>query len=81
MLTPVLGLSGTLAARLGLPRPSSSIVAVPVQDAQAALGMLDAAGVRAAAPAGVIRLSPHVYNTADDVERAAALLGPLVTTG
>ncbi|MDP9471457.1 MAG: aminotransferase class V-fold PLP-dependent enzyme [Chloroflexota bacterium] len=81
VLTPVLGLSGTLADRRGLPRPSSSIVAVPVHDAQAALGMLDAAGVRAAAPAGVIRLSPHVYNTADDVERAAALLGPLVTTG
>ena len=80
-LAPVHGLAAQLAERLGLPRPGSSIVAVPVTDAPAALDLLAAVGVRAAAPAGVVRLSPHVYNTVEDLDRAVAVLKPLMHTG
>ena len=76
-LAPVLDFSAALAERLGLEPPTSSIVAVPVADACAALATLRAAGVRAAAPGGLVRLAPHVYTTAGDVDRAAAVLAPL----
>lgn len=78
VLAPVLDLSARLASQLGLRPPSSSIVAVPVDDASAVLSMLAAAGVRAAAPADLIRLSPHVYNTAGDLDRVVDVLAPLV---
>lgn len=73
-----LRLAADLADQLGLHRPASSIVAVPVDQPAAVLAQLRSAGIRAAAPAGVIRLSTHVYTTADDIERAATMLAPLV---
>lgn len=67
-----LELAADLAARLGLPPPGTSIVAVPVDDATTALAALDEQGIRAAAPGGKLRLSTHVWNTAAEVERTAA---------
>jgi selenocysteine lyase/cysteine desulfurase len=66
-----LALAADLAARLGLPKPGASIVAVPVADAQAALAALDEQGIRAAAPAGLVRLSTHLWNTEEEIARAA----------
>lgn len=73
-LAPVRDLSADLADRLGLDPPTSSIVAVPVENARAALATLRAAGIRAAAPGGVVRFAPHVYTTTDDIARAAAVV-------
>jgi cysteine desulfurase / selenocysteine lyase len=55
---------------LGLAEPSASIVSLRVQDAETAEGALATLGVRCAARGGNIRLSPHVYNTVDDIDRA-----------
>ena len=70
-LLPPLELAADLAARLGLPEPGASIVAVPVADAAAALAALEEQGIRAAAPGGKVRLSTHVWNTAEEIARAA----------
>jgi selenocysteine lyase/cysteine desulfurase len=76
-----LGLATDLAARLGLPAPGASIVAVPVDDASAVLAALDEQGIRAAAPGGKLRLSTHVWNTAEDVTRAADAVTRLACAG
>ena len=39
---------------------------------------LAALGVKAAVRAGSVRLSPHVYNTVDEIDRTAAALGRFV---
>ena len=71
-------LANRLAAGLGLEEPSSSIVSLRVPDAEAAENSLAAMGVRCAARGGNIRLSPHVYNTAADVDWAIDALSPLL---
>jgi selenocysteine lyase/cysteine desulfurase len=63
-------LAGRLASGLGLAEPSASIVSLHVRDAEAAETTLAAQGVRCAARGGNIRLSPHVYNTIDEIDRA-----------
>jgi selenocysteine lyase/cysteine desulfurase len=70
----VLGLSDRLAAGLGLPKPTSSIVTMAAPDAEAAEVALNQAGVRCAARAGNVRLSPHVYNTEEEIDRAVEAL-------
>ncbi len=45
-------------------------MSVRVEDAEAAEVRLAELGVRCAARGGNIRLSPHVYNTAADVDAA-----------
>jgi selenocysteine lyase/cysteine desulfurase len=72
LLQGPLDLAADLAARLGLPKPGASIVAVPVDDAAAALAALEERGIRAAAPGGQVRLSTHLWNTGDEVALAAA---------
>ena len=67
----VTGLADTLRARLGMPPAGSAIVAVHQPGAAAALA---AAGIRAATRAGAARLSFHLYNTGDDLDRAAEAL-------
>jgi selenocysteine lyase/cysteine desulfurase len=74
LLTEPLALAGRLAQRLGLPRPVGSILSVPVEDAESVRVELARAGIKAAVRAGSVRLSTHVYNTADDVDRAASAL-------
>jgi selenocysteine lyase/cysteine desulfurase len=49
----------------------SAIVSVDVEDGVA---RLERAGIRAAARAGGLRVSFHLYNTPDDVEAALAAL-------
>ena len=71
-------LARRLASGLGLPPPSGSIVSLEVADADAAERSLAAMGVRCAARGGNIRLSTHVYNTEDDVERALEALARFV---
>lgn len=71
-------LAGRLASGLGLAQPSASIVSLRVHDAETAETSLAAMGVRCAARGGNIRLSPHVYNTVDDVDRALDALSNLV---
>lgn len=67
-----------LARRLGEPPPEASVVSVPVADAGAVLALLRAAGIRAGAPAGRIRLAPHVYNTPAEIDQVVELLTPHV---
>lgn len=68
------GLADELCARLDLPPAGSAIVSVPWDGAAERLG---AAGLVVAARAGAARLSFHLANTGDDVERAVrALTGP-----
>lgn len=67
-------LAQRLAQHLGLQAPSSTIVSVPVADAESLRRQLARAGVKAAVRAGSVRLSTHVYNTAEDVDRAATVL-------
>jgi selenocysteine lyase/cysteine desulfurase len=54
------------------------VVSVPVADSEAVLAALRAAGIRAGAPAGRIRLAPHVYNTPEEIDRVVAVLTPYV---
>ncbi len=70
LLGEVVHLARQLAARLGLPEPRGSVVSVPVEDAEAVRAELSGAGIQAAVRAGSVRLSPHVYNTSGDVDRA-----------
>ena len=70
-------LANRLASGLGVEEPSASIVSLRVHDAEAAEIALAEVGVRCAARGGNIRLSPHVYNTADDVDRAIDALAAL----
>lgn len=65
------GLADRLRAGLDLPPGDSAIVAVDRPDAAARLA---GAGVRTAVRAGRVRLSCHLYNTDDDVDRALAAL-------
>lgn len=65
------GLADEFRAAMGMPPAGSAIVSVAVPDS---LEKLKAAGVRASARAGRARLSFHLYNTLDDVERAVHAL-------
>lgn len=56
----------------------AGIVSFLVTDFQAASARLDRAGViHSVRGGGVIRLAPHIYNTADEMDRVLAVLGTL----
>jgi selenocysteine lyase/cysteine desulfurase len=74
LLAAPLALAGRLSETLGLPRPVSSIVSVPVADADKVRDELNRTGIKAAVRAGSVRLSTHVYNTVEEVDRAVAAL-------
>lgn len=74
LLMSVLELSGQLASALDLPPPTSSLVAVPMPDASGTAASLAREGIRCAARADYLRLSPHAYNTGGDIDRAASVL-------
>lgn len=67
-----LALAARLREGLGLPPAASAIVALDAGPEGAA--RLAAAGIRCATRAGRVRLSFHLYNTEDDVDRALAAL-------
>jgi len=71
-------LARELATSLGLPPPASTLVSVPVDDAERLRAELQQAGIKAAVRAGGVRLSTHVYNTREQVERATAILARFV---
>jgi len=71
-------LARRLAVHLGLPEPAGSVIGVPVDDAASVRAHLTAAGIKTADRAGGVRLSPHVYNTAEQIDRAAATLARFV---
>jgi selenocysteine lyase/cysteine desulfurase len=52
----------------------STIVTLPADDLPATMARLEAAGVVAAAPRGRIRLSVHLYNLEEEIERVVELL-------
>jgi selenocysteine lyase/cysteine desulfurase len=66
------GLAADLARRLGRPDPHSAILSLPV--AAEAPEALARAGITAAVRAGNLRVSFHLYNTADEVARTAEAL-------
>lgn len=78
LLAEVRRLTNRLAGGLGLPAPAASLVCLPVADpvADAAMAALSAARVRGALRCGHIRLAPHLWTTAGDIDRAAAALEP-----
>jgi selenocysteine lyase/cysteine desulfurase len=78
LLPEVVSLTHRLANRLSLSRPLGNVLSVPVDDAEAVRADLAASGVRAAVRAGSVRLAPHVYNTADEIDRTARALMPFV---
>jgi cysteine desulfurase / selenocysteine lyase len=53
---------------------ASAIVCVPMPDPMAAFNALRAAGISATVREGAVRLSPHLYNTADELQRVAEIL-------
>jgi len=63
-------LADRLARGLELPQPGASLVCVKVDDAEKAAAVLNAAGVKAAPRGSYIRLTPHVYNTEAEIDRA-----------
>jgi selenocysteine lyase/cysteine desulfurase len=70
------GLAADLARRLGRPAPGSAILSLPITgDAPEAL---ERAGIRCSVRAGNLRLSFHLYNTADDVVRTAEAMQGVV---
>ncbi len=71
-------LAQRLAERLGLPEPRGTLVSVPVDNAEAVRDHLSQAGIKAAVRAGSVRLSPHVYNTVKDIDRAAEALARFI---
>ena len=74
LLEDVTGLARRLATSLNVSEPVGSVVSVPVEDADAARRGLAERGVKAAVRAGSVRLSPHVYNTAAQIDLAAEAL-------
>jgi selenocysteine lyase/cysteine desulfurase len=79
LLAEVPPLAQRLAAHLELPdMPRGTVVSVPVKDAEVVRSELADAGIKAAVRAGNVRLAPHVYTTADQIDRAAEALAPFV---
>lgn len=70
------GLAATFRARVGIAAPArpSAIVTWPDADG-CALAQLTAAGITASGRNGSARVAFHIFNDADDVERAAVALG------
>jgi selenocysteine lyase/cysteine desulfurase len=66
------GLADAVRSGLGLPPAGSAIVAV---DRPGGADRLAAAGIAGSLRAGAVRLSFHLYNTADDVDRVLDALG------
>jgi selenocysteine lyase/cysteine desulfurase len=74
--SPGKSLARLLAEELQLPPPESAICAVPVTDIAGAQAALQDASVKAAARNGAVRISPHFYNTAAEIDQAVQALRP-----
>jgi selenocysteine lyase/cysteine desulfurase len=78
LLVEVVDLARRLAASVGAGMPLGSVVSVPAEDADAVRVSLADAGIQAAVRAQSVRLSPHVYNTVEQIDLAAAALARCV---
>ena len=78
LLDRVTGLAARLADGIGVPQPAASLVCVPVTDPDRARAALAAGGITASMPGAAVRFAPHVYNTADDIDRAVEVIKPFV---
>jgi selenocysteine lyase/cysteine desulfurase len=74
-------LANRLARGLEMPEPGASLVCVKVADAERAATALDEAGLRAAPRGEYVRLTPHVYNTEDEIDRAIVIVNNLLSAG
>jgi selenocysteine lyase/cysteine desulfurase len=77
--TRSIGLASRLADLLELPCPSSAICPVPVKDIAHARLVLAAAHITTSVRGDTIRVSPHLYNTDEDIDRVAVVLKPLLS--
>jgi selenocysteine lyase/cysteine desulfurase len=76
------GLATAFAEAVGAQATGSSIVGVPVSgDREAIAAALDARKVRVTVGDGTLRVSFHLYNTADDLDRAVSAIRPFVRPG
>jgi selenocysteine lyase/cysteine desulfurase len=78
VLDAVRSLAARLSEGLGVPYPGTTLVCVPVVDDAGLTRMLTSAGIRASVRGTSLRLSPHVYNTAADIDRAIEVVAPFV---
>jgi selenocysteine lyase/cysteine desulfurase len=76
-----LALARRFTDELGLPEPASPIVRLAVEDADAAVRRLRAAGIACSVRAGAVRLSFHLYNDESDVDLALEALAPVSVGG
>lgn len=74
----VLGMAERLAGELGQPWHGSSLVSPPISDAEAVGQALQEAEIKASVRGTAVRLSPHVYTTETEIDRAVAALAPFV---
>ncbi len=77
-LPDVLDFTRLIAGSLGLPETGSTVIGVPVSDAEGAHAALARAGIRASVRAGGVRFAPHVHNTGAEIVRAADAIRPFV---
>jgi selenocysteine lyase/cysteine desulfurase len=77
-LDGVVGLAAQLAEAVGNRPTGSTLVCVPVGNPDSARIALETAHIKASVRGGAIRFSPHVYNTSDDITRAAKTIAPFV---
>jgi selenocysteine lyase/cysteine desulfurase len=71
-------LADRLYEAVGLEPRGSSLVCLSVSDTDAARAALQAAHIKASVRGGAIRFSVHVWNTIDDVDRAASTIRPFL---
>lgn len=76
VIQPVLAWAASAGVRLASPTGphGSAIVCVELPDAAAAYRALKSAGIFATVREGVVRLSPHLYNTPAELERVVEVL-------
>ena len=80
LLDTVRDRAAELATRLGLTPTGSSIVSVPVTDMAEARAALEREHVKAGVHTAAVRLSCHVYTSADEIDRAVRVLTRLAPT-
>ena len=73
-----LTLAKRLATALEVPEPKASLVCLPVPDPVAPATRLDELGLRCAGRGDDLRLSTHVWNTSEEVDRASELVRHVV---
>jgi selenocysteine lyase/cysteine desulfurase len=73
-------LANRLARGLELPEPGASLVCVKVDTPDRIAAEFDAAGLRGAPRGSYLRLTPHVYNTEDEIDRAIVIVNNILST-